>query len=324
MANDIPVNELELLAKFISCKTVEYPSGASIINAYKDSGYTVISDPESNEITDLIAKALETKTPFSVIRIGDGEGNLMTYLKYPDTPNIDITVANAIINAQADTFLASHCQLLLIRELMNASTQNADIVGVRGLWHPKRPVDKLTSKSFEKCMTALKRDIRGISGVHRSTHFMLDLCTKRKLDNSKIIASAHLYLSILQGIDKIVKSSKSVLLITNHHEAHQSFKERWNNKDIKIISIGKNQQRPSMSMEPDFLYQTHQQIPSNLEGTLCLIGAGPWSEIYCSFVKDRGGVAVDLGSGFDLIRGKRTRPIHQKLNATYFDFVQKK
>ena len=324
MTNNIPSHELELLAKFIYSKSAEYPSRTSIINAYRNSGYTVISDAESNEITDLIANALETKTPFSVIRIGDGEGNLMTYLKYPDTPNIDITVAKEIINAQADTFLASHCQLLLIRELMNASAHKADIVGVRGLWHSRRPADKLTNKPFEKCMTALKRDIRGVSGVHRSTHFMLDLCIKRKLDDSKIIASAHLYLSILKGIDKIVKSSQSVLLITNHPEAHQLFKERWDDREIKIILAGNNKQHSSISTEPDFLYQIHQQMPSKLNGTLCLIGAGPWSEIYCSFVKDRGGVAVDLGSGFDLIRGKRTRPIHQKLNATYFDFVQKK
>jgi hypothetical protein len=43
------------------------------------------------------------------------------------------------------------------------------------------------------------------------------------------------------------------------------------------------------------------------------VGAGPWAKIYCGWIKRRGGVAVDLGSGFDLLEGKLTRSIHKEL-----------
>ena len=53
---------------------------------------------------------------------------------------------------------------------------------------------------------------------------------------------------------------------------------------------------------------------SILGGTLTLIGAGPWAEIYCDEVKKRGGVAIDIGSGFDILSGHFSRPVHGKVN----------
>ena len=57
-------------------------------------------------------------------------------------------------------------------------------------------------------------------------------------------------------------------------------------------------------------------MPNDLRGCLCLIGAGPWAEIYCTWVKQRGGVAIDLGSGFDLLEGKVTRVMHKEILET--------
>ena len=55
-------------------------------------------------------------------------------------------------------------------------------------------------------------------------------------------------------------------------------------------------------------------LDRSLAGTLVLVGAGPWSEFHCTWVKERGGVAVDFGSGFDLLAGAATRPIHHKID----------
>jgi hypothetical protein len=64
---------------------------------------------------------------------------------------------------------------------------------------------------------------------------------------------------------------------------------------------------------PDFLAEVASQLPQDLRGWCCLIGAGPWAEIYCSWAKQRGGVAVDIGSGFDLLAGTPSRPAHTAL-----------
>ena len=63
---------------------------------------------------------------------------------------------------------------------------------------------------------------------------------------------------------------------------------------------------------PDFLSTVASELPRDMRGACCLAGAGPWAEIYCSWIKQRG-VAVDLGSGFDLLAGQATRPGHRRL-----------
>ena len=71
----------------------------------------------------------------------------MTYRKYPGTPRLDQYVAQEIINMQEDSFKASGLSLLLLRDMMNASTMQADILGVRGIWVHTEP-NKNKGKDF--------------------------------------------------------------------------------------------------------------------------------------------------------------------------------
>lgn len=43
-------------------------------------------------------------------------------------------------------------------------------------------------------------------------------------------------------------------------------------------------------------------------GALFLVGAGPCGKVYCDVIKRRGGIAIDIGSVFDLWAGRLTRP----------------
>ncbi|QNJ17348.1 hypothetical protein SynA1840_01814 [Synechococcus sp. A18-40] len=315
----IPEDELKLVAQFIRSEFQSYPSDNARIKAYEKAGYSVISNPGSDIIVDLIIDALEEQKPFSVVRIGDGEGNLMTYLKYPNTPVLDQYVARAIITMQEDSFEASKLSLLLLRDLMNASARQADILGVRGIWGAYRSRDDERHKSFDDCMTLLKEEVRGKSGLFRATHHTLNLCQRGDVRGATV-ASAHLYIAVLRQLSKLVESSKAILLITSHKECADIFKERWPHKPIHLILVGnnsKNQTKPPK--QPNFLLRLYKNLPYDLQGTLCLVGSGPWSEIYCSYVKERGGVAVDIGSGFDIIRGASTRPIHNHIQKNYPD-----
>jgi hypothetical protein len=81
--------------------------------------------------------------------------------------------------------------------------------------------------------------------------------------------------------------------------------------DFEYIPVGDTVDR---SNRPTFLFKIFAALPQDMSGCLCLIGAGPWAEIYCTWVKQRGGVALDIGSGFDLLDGKLLRPIHKLLD----------
>jgi hypothetical protein len=83
---------------------------------------------------------------------------------------------------------------------------------------------------------------------------------------------------------------------------------------FKLIPVGSlclhNHQARTRDRELSFLGSTFRQIPRNMAGTLCLVGAEVWAELYCTWIRRRGGVAVDIGSGMDLLAGQCTRPVH--------------
>ncbi|WP_324281903.1 hypothetical protein VKI21_17545 [Cyanobacterium aponinum UTEX 3222] len=84
--------------------------------------------------------------------------------------------------------------------------------------------------------------------------------------------------------------------------------KKYPNINFEYIEVGKWENL--LSQYPSFLLSVYSMLPKNMKGTLSLIGAGPWSEIYCTWIKKKGEVAVDIGSGFDLLDGDLTRPIH--------------
>lgn len=46
---------------------------------------------------------------------------------------------------------------------------------------------------------------------------------------------------------------------------------------------------------------------AQVSGHVCLVGAGVIGKIYCNWMRDRGGIAIDLGAVFDLWAGFSTR-----------------
>ncbi len=76
--------------------------------------------------------AVETGKPLSAIRIGDGEGNLLTYLKHRETPVLDEIAARKIIEMQGDRFNPSRSWLFCLKHLMQGAVCDSDILGVRG------------------------------------------------------------------------------------------------------------------------------------------------------------------------------------------------
>ena len=110
-----------------------------MIELYMRLGVTVAPDPQGREVTDLIVRAFSNETPFSVIRLGDGEMNILSFGNY-DTPQLDRYCFAASVDGRKDTFLLSDTWIIALQEMMLSSVLQADIVGILGLW-PKSPID---------------------------------------------------------------------------------------------------------------------------------------------------------------------------------------
>jgi hypothetical protein len=238
--------------------------------------------------------------------MGDGEMNLLTYRAYPGSPLLDRYSVLKTVEQQLDRFVPDDVWMLALREMMLSAVQQADVVGVLGLWRPKPLPD------VDLIIDALARDLRGSSGYWRGIDFMLRLAESGMLKN-KIVASAHLYFGILDHLDELVLASRRTYLITNRSELLRAMIDRHAGMQFDLIEIGGTAQAEMPFATPAFLVDFHSKLPPDLAGCCCLIGAGPWAEIYCSWVKRRGGVAIDLGSGFDLLAGTVSRPIHVDL-----------
>ncbi len=274
----------------------------------------------SRDVQYLILDALKKKMPFSVVRIGDGEGNLLTFCEYPGDRDLDFQLAKQIIDMQAQTFRPDDVSLFAIKRLIYAAVCEADIVGVRGLasfrgmfgagGRARSPAPAGSDGQAQDVRKRLRGDPRGFSGYWKSIDYLARMA-ERGVFRDKIVASAHLYFGFIENLDLFEGAVERLILLTNREEGARALIERIKPDWSLIVEVSGATAKEEDG--PRFLYDVEQRLPMDLEGTLCLVGAGPWSEIYCSVIKSRGGVAVDIGSGFDLAEGKRTRPIHRQI-----------
>lgn len=300
----VPITEIEIFINLIKEQPLLFDT-LYLKKIYKRKSKKLISEPFSKKIVYHIIKRIKKNKPLSVIRIGDGEMNLLTYSKYPKLPELSYHTALESVRKREHSFRANKSWLYILEQLMYTAIKEADIVGVLGLWRPNR----LTAKEF---IPTINKNIRGRWGQWSGIDYINKL-SYYNIFMDKIIVSAHLYFSVIQNLDLIFKTVKKVYLITNQYAVIEKLSLHFPENNFTLIHepISK---RPLSADEPIFLYNIMSKLPEDMSRSLTLIGAGPWSELYCTWIKWRGGAAIDIGSGFDLLLGKRLRPVHDKVN----------
>ena len=306
----IPVEELDFIRSQIN-DNPDLFDRKRIISSYVAEGLEVISDPFDHKIIRPLILALEANAPYSHIRIGDGEISFLVFGKEPETPNLDrFALERSMMNFE-DQFQLSESWAVKLRIQMEVAIQTADAVGVRGLWWPQE-VELPAHVAQASLIQRLGEDLRGMSGVWRSTKHMLDLAKVGGLDG-KLVCSAHSYFGLVKSIANLVNVAECTICLTNRSNAVARLRSQFPEKSIHHIKLSADFRPPEQwPSEPDFLYHVKSQLPHDLTGHLVLVGAGAWAEFYCSWIKERGGVGVDIGSGFDLLQGMVTRPVHRQ------------
>jgi hypothetical protein len=296
--------EIDLLVSQIRAHP-EYGEPAGVTRSYESLGLSVIPDPFGAEVTEHAIDALNAGRPYSIIRMGDGEVNLLSFGAYENTPQLDRYGVTHILRKQQDTFTPDESWMVKLREMMAMAVDQADILGVVGLWRAQGPI------SVSEVLDVLKEDLRGVSGYWRAIDLMLRRARAGAF-TEKILASAHLYLGVTGRIGQILARAERAVLITNHSKVADILRKKHSDTELLHIPVGTSVTTP-LPKEPLFLQRVESQLPTDMRGTCALIGAGPWSEFYCTWVKERGGVGIDIGSGFDLLAGTVSRPIHRIL-----------
>jgi hypothetical protein len=304
VSDTVPAAELEALAQAIRAQPL-LMSPDDLAAEYGALGLEVLRNAIGHEVGDLAKRRLRAREPFSVIRIGDGEANILASGDYGGTPALNRQAVREILAMQEDRFELDEFWTGWLRELMLGAIAQADVVGVLGVGRLTRGRDP--AKRAAGFAQALPAKVRGTSGQWRAREFMLQLARRGAL-RGKTIASAHLYFGILDDLAGILAHAERTILVTRSSEVHRAMQRRYPQLRIDRVAVGI---RPGLTRDrPDFLLETLGALPQELRGCLCLVGAGIWAEPYCAWIRQRGGVAIDVGSGFDLLEGRATRPAH--------------
>ncbi|CAA6822543.1 MAG: Unknown protein [uncultured Sulfurovum sp.] len=310
MDKDIKINSVKSEIDYLAQEFRDNPNYFDtkfVCEAYQSCGLDVYPNPKSLELISSITKALKDKTAFSVIRIGDGEMNLLALDAYPKTPLINKASAKEIVAMMEDCFILTPLYETILRDLLFSSILQADIIGVLGVYriNPNHNIEDKIKRLL------VSKSQRGTSGHIRGVEFMLNMGKAKQLEN-KIITSAFLYLSILDNLETIFTETSKVFLITKNKKVFLKLQKRYTNIKFIYLQIG-NSNKEDLSETPHFLFELYNQLPQDMSDSLTLIGAGVWAEIYAMWIKQKGGVAVDIGSGFDLLNGESTRIFHHRL-----------
>jgi hypothetical protein len=219
-----------------------------------------------------IQKKIDNQTPASMIRLGDGEGAIMGF---PELTNRN-EVNRSWKNWFGDTKVTD-AEVVSLSQQVRIAISEADIVGV------SRKKQCEMFYLWGTVITALTEldlindnQIITDTAIHRHLQFSL------------------LYRQLLRNVEFIgIISSRDIQekLITN-----------FGVKNIKYYPIRGQFHYPGDVKErhfPDTFNRIFDTLEVPFKGAVFLVGAGVFGKVYCKWIKDRGGIALDIGSMFE-------------------------
>jgi hypothetical protein len=254
-------------------------------------------------IANLIGAALRDRTPLSLQRVGNGEGNAVSMTKAERHP-LQISTFFAEFVYQNGIAVPEEPASALCRDV-HAALTSADIVGFR---------------SFETDDHALISAAIKDEWAYAATGFlyareflqqgMMEMWWRRS-----VVTSAWIHLDLIPYLDDLVKAASSIIVITGRGELQEEMKSRLGDRLEEFIAVPVQGFHPT-TPEESHMFSTfpvvRERLNRDLVGKLVLVGAGLFGKVYCHTAKMRGAVAVDLGSAFDVLAGLSTRPVHQR------------
>jgi hypothetical protein len=250
-------------------------------------------------------QSLATLTPFMMIRIGDGEANLLRFAEREGS--FETKWINNLFELHDNQHLSIEDSRTIARELRE-SIAAADVLGLRPLC--PAPIDQHLNAIAQ---TIEGGDIRGALGMIEAFS-QADRAVRNHAYQHVVLTSAWVHLTLLEHLDKLLDGAQRVIVITGRQELARLFRDKLHARLAAFLTIplqASDQDLPARSFHyPDRYRQIIDALAGDLHGTLVLVGAGIFGKKYCAVAKQHGAVALDLGSAFDILAGKRTRPVH--------------
>lgn len=261
----------------------------------------------SERLLTALQTAILLKKPFSMVRIGDGEGRILGYPLFYNNKQIADQVltyqfGGDVIGELAERHRSApifHGIMELKYGILN-SIENADILGVPS-WLHFRVVNEENKNAMLAqacCFLCAKPQIFG-----KDSYFDHYIFRRFQEDGH-----FHLLLQNLEFVGIISHTDKSELLA-----------EKFNIKKLVHYAIPGHQtyMKSEKLHFPTFYKKLIRDIEVPYEGAVFLVAAGYLGKIYCNEIKRKGGIAIDIGAIFDawtgIGRDNETKNTHLRL-----------
>lgn len=267
------------------------------------------------QLETAISQALETRAPFSFVRVSDGEGMALARpgaLGDPMRPSIIRAFGPAFDQAKADA----------LGEELDAAVRNASILGLR----PEVRYLALTEEDFLKpeaeFLARYKACTDGFEppekkhlyqSALRLGHLVHEL---ERLGVSKTRAVTHAWghLELLASgyLARLVVEAPRLILISCRRKLARMLVDTRDRptRFFPVLEVYGREKRFCVS--PEHWWQSMVAVADSLTeirpGDVFLIGAGIWGKAFCERVRARGGIAIDIGSAVDIWAGIHSRP----------------
>lgn len=245
-----------------------------------------------------LKRRLDAGLPFSMARLGDGEGACLFYGQ-PGMDSLSEFVIRRTLILHFSGQPYTERDLLFFRDEMTRATQAADLV----TFARKRRV-------YENMIVSEATDIRGYVGCTYANHFVSDLETSR---GSLLYEDGYLHVALFPFYADLLRGRKVVTVSSAQDEFCRKLARHFSFdllENIKIPDQAVNQkERLESYLYPDHLDSVRQRVRYLAKpGIVFVMAAGLTTKFLCHDVREHGGFGLDVGSAMDVWQGKSVRP----------------
>jgi hypothetical protein len=240
----------------------------------------------AKDIVDIALAKLKNGESFSHLRCGDGEVAIMNREKFPEN---FVRFSKNHLGYELDINGGDE-----IKKLIEFGIVHSDILGlpeIEHLEHPKNTLWKLIREEYTR-----------VFNMYNINH-----------DNKKYCSiNSHYQLLNSKELERLLNSVENITIITCR-DIESAFKKKFYHiKRVELIHIPAEQAYEIEPKKSEMFPNIHDKVIDRIRSTsrvghLCIFGAGFCGKDFGAHFKMAGGVAIDLGSVFDLWAGKKTR-----------------
>ena len=248
---------------------------------------------KADELKNVLADIIKKKEPFSMIRLGDGEGRILGYPVYYSDQEISHQVLTYQYGGKVIPLLKSKypndtifCAALKLKYGIIEAINNADILGLPSWLH-----------------------FRTINENNLNPYFAQALCfteTTNLVSSQKIAYDHYIFRPFHENnLFHELFCDLETISIISHTDASELLKRNFGFREVNHYSIPGHQSfmKNDEPQYPNFYLNLLKEISVPHKGHVFLVCAGYLGKIYCDEIKKKGGIAIDIGAIFDAWTG---------------------